>query len=226
MKIISKFIVIKQSYTLTFISLIVILSGCTKDIFGTDDLSSNATTSGKYKTPIITFTIDSALNQSGTRSLLYDNNGYYHMPLNAYSNQTFSRITGRILVDGKPNPIPSPVGLNLNWETDHYWVILKGSNVATIYKTYFNTFAGKLMTVELGTLKSNVTSLVPTINSVSIPSSTTGEINTIFAPVYPMKGDTVTVLANLHYTMEIPVDKLFSNIKIDSIQRVVRFVLE
>jgi hypothetical protein len=82
------------------------------------------------------------------------------------------------------------------------------------------------MTVELGVLKSNVTSLVPTINSVSIPSSTTGEINTIFAPVYPMKGDTVTVLANLHYTMEIPVSKLFSNIKIDSMQRVVKFVLE
>jgi hypothetical protein len=82
------------------------------------------------------------------------------------------------------------------------------------------------MTVELGVLKSNVTSLVPTVNSVSIPSPSSGEVNTIFGPVYPMKGDTVTVVANLHYTIEIPVDKLFANIKYDSMQRVVKFVLE
>jgi hypothetical protein len=213
------------SYKFTVVLLIVLFSACRKDFLNTDNGSTSGTT-GTYKAPIITFTIDSALNPSGSRSLFYDNNGYYHMPLNAFSNQTFSRITGRILVDGKPNPIPSPVGLNLNWESDHYWVILKGSNVATIYKTYFNYFAGKLMTVELGVLKSNVTSLVPTVNGVSIPNSTTGEVNTIFAPVSTMKGDTVTVLANLHYTMEIPVSKLFSNIKVDSMQRVVKFVLE
>ena len=122
--------------------------------------------------------------------------------------------------------MPSPVGFSLNWESDHYWFILPGDNVATIYKTYFNSFAGKLMTVQLGVLKSNVSALVPTVNSASIPSISTGEINTIFAPVYPMKGDTVTVLAKLHYTMEIPVSNLFSNIKIDSMQRVVKFVLE
>ena len=205
----------KASILILFVSV----SACTKDIF-TKDATPVA------PTPTITFTIDSALNQAGTRSLPLDNNGYYHMPLNPNSNQTFSRITGRVLVDGKPNPIPSPVGLNLNWESDHYWVILKGSNVATIYKTYFNAFAGKLMTVELGVLKSNITTLVPTVNSVSIPSSSTGEVNTIFGPAYPMKGDTVTVLANLHYTIEIPVDKLFSTIKVDSTQRAIKFVLE
>jgi hypothetical protein len=219
MKIISSVMRLKNSYQFLFIFLVLIISACTKDIFGKEDPPP-------APTPTITFTIDSALNQAGTRSLPLDKNGYYHMPLNAYSNQTFSRITGRILVDGKPNPIPSPVGFSLNWESDHYWVILKGDNVATIYRTYFNTFQGKLMTVELGVLKSNVTSLVPTVNSVSIPSPSSGEVNTIFGPVYPMKGDTVTVVANLHYTIEIPVDKLFANIKYDSMQRVVKFVLE
>ncbi len=206
--------------------MILSLSSCTKDLLGIEKATTQSGTSGSYKTPVVTFTIDSALNQTGTRSLLLDNNGIYHMPLNAYSNQTFSRITGRILVDGIPNPIPSPVGLNLNWESDHYWLIKPGENVATIYKTYFNAFAGKLITVNLGVLKSNVSSLVPTINKTSIADSKTGEINTIFGPVYEMKGDTIIVLAKLNYTLEIPVDKLFSTIKYDSLQRVVKFVLE
>ena len=44
--------------------------------------------------------IDSVLNSSGTKSILYDNNGYYHLKLDSTKNQTLSRVTGKILLDG------------------------------------------------------------------------------------------------------------------------------
>ena len=49
--------------------------------------------------------IDSVLNSSGTKSLLFDANGFYHLKLDATKNQTLSRVTGTILLNGK-EPIP------------------------------------------------------------------------------------------------------------------------
>ncbi|MCX6332540.1 MAG: hypothetical protein NTZ82_07890 [Bacteroidetes bacterium] len=200
----------------TLICITVFAFSCSKE---TDD---------KIVPPVytISYTIDSALNPSGTRSLMVDKNGFYHMPLNPSTNQSFSRITGRVLVNRKPNPIPSPVDFRVEWESDHYWLLKPGDNVAMIYKTYFNPYTGKLTTVELGLLKSYASYLVPTVNGTSYSNSSTGEINTIFGPIYAMKGDTVTVVGNLKYSMEVPVDKLFSKIIFDSIQRVTKFVLE
>jgi hypothetical protein len=95
-----------------------------------------------------------------------------------------------------------------------------------VYKTYFNQFTGKLTTVELGTIKSQSNAIIPTVNGTSYPSSTDGSVNTIFAPIYPMKGDTITITAIARILKEIPTSKLFVRMERDSLERKVRFICE
>jgi hypothetical protein len=95
-----------------------------------------------------------------------------------------------------------------------------------VYKTYFNTFTGKLTTVELGTIRAQSNSLIPTVNGTSYPSSSDGSVNTIFAPIYPMKGDTITVTGVAHISKEIPTSKLFVRIERYSLERKIRFICE
>ncbi len=173
-----------------------------------------------------TFEIDSAMNGYGTRSLPKDKAGYYHLKLSEATFQTFSRITGKFLWNGKPNPIPSPVECWVEWKSSHYWVLNNKSNLFVVYKTYFNEFTGKLTTVELGTIKAQSNAIIPTVNSSSYPSSSDGSVNTIFAPIYYMKGDTITVTAIAHILKEIPTSKLFVRMEKDSLERKVKFICE
>jgi hypothetical protein len=173
-----------------------------------------------------TFQLDSALNRFGTRSLPKDINGYYHLKLSENTFQTFSRITGKFLWNGEPNPIPSPVDCKIEWKSSHYWILNNKTNLFVVYKTYFNTFTGKLTTAELGTFKSQSNSLIPTVNGSSYPSSSDGSVNTMVAPIYYMKGDTITITAVAHITKEIPTSKLFVRIEKDSIERKIRFICE
>jgi hypothetical protein len=173
-----------------------------------------------------TFQLDSALNGSGTRSLAKDKAGYYHLKLSDATFQTFSRITGIFLWNGKPNPRPSPVDVWIEWRSSHYWVLNNKSALFVVYKTYFNEFTGKLTTSELGTFKSQSNQLIPTVNSSSYPSSTDGSVNTIVAPIYPMRGDTMTITAMCYISKEIPTSKLFVRIERDSIERKMRIICE
>ncbi len=75
------------------IPLLFILIGCEKE----DELILSKKT--------FSIKIDSVLNSSGTKSLLFDANGFYHLKLDATKNQTLSRVTGTILLNGK-EPIP------------------------------------------------------------------------------------------------------------------------
>jgi hypothetical protein len=172
------------------------------------------------------FELDSALNGNGTKALNKDKLGYYHLKLSESTFQTFSRITGKFLWNGKPNPIPSPVECNVEWKSSHYWILNNKSALFVVYKTYFNQFTGKLTTVELGSIKSQSNAIIPTVNSASYPSSTDGSVNTIFAPIYPMKGDTITITAIAHITKEIPTSKLFVRVEKDSLERKIRFICE
>jgi hypothetical protein len=100
------------------------------------------------------------------------------------------------------------------------------NSLFVVYKTYFNEFTGKLTTVELGTIKTQSNSLIPTVNSASYPSASDGSVNTIFAPIYPMRGDTITITAICHISKEIPTSKLFVRMEKDSLERKVRFICE
>jgi len=81
-------------------------------------------------------------------------------------------------------------------------VLRQGDTVATITKTYLNYFTGQWTVVTLPPLVNNVNSLVPTINPVCY-NSEDGSINTLIAPLYNMKGDTLVVTAQLRNVTKI-----------------------
>lgn len=137
-----------------------------------------------------TFSIDSILTQSGTKSLPIDANGFYHLKLIPNANQQPYRVTGRILVNGK-EPIPAE---NIEWESNLYWWILKGNTIAYISKSYINYYTGQYTIISLPPMIASKDELVPTINKVSY-SGTKGEINTMIAPISEMKGDTMVIKA-------------------------------
>jgi hypothetical protein len=137
-----------------------------------------------------TFSIDSVLTQSGTKSLPIDVNGFYHLKLIPNSNQQPYRVTGRILINGK-EPIPAE---NIELESNLYWWILKGNVAAYITKSYINYYTGQYTIVSLPPMIVSKDELVPTINKASY-SGTNGEINTVIAPISEMKGDTMVIKA-------------------------------
>ena len=118
-----------------------------------------------------------------------DDNGYYHLELNPTSNQTIHRITGRVLNTLEPTKV--------SWESNLYWWLLKGDVVANITKTYINYFTGEITYVNLPPLPNWEDVLVPTINSSSYVSDD-GEINTVIAPIYGMRYDTLTVKSTIN----------------------------
>lgn len=174
----------------------------------------------------ITFTIDSALSSNGKQSLPLDNNGFYHLTLSTLTNQTLSRITGTFLVDGKPNTIPSPVQGRIEWTGSHFWILKAGETIGNIVKTYFNPYTGQLQTTQLPNLISQKDQIIPIVNGTSQLGYFSGEINTMNAPIYKMKGDTLTIIGKAIYTIEIPKDNLFSDFKIDSIQKSIRIICD
>jgi hypothetical protein len=159
------------------IPLLILFSACTKD----DVIVPQKN---------YTFSVDSVLTQSGTKSLPIDANGYYHLKLIPNSNQQPHRITGRILVNGK-EPTPAE---NIEWESNLYWWIRRGNVVADITKSYINYYTGQFTIVSLPPMIASKDELVPTINKASY-SGTNGEINTIITPISEMKGDTMVIKA-------------------------------
>ena len=131
--------------------------------------------------------IDSVLNSSGTKSLLFDANGYYHMKLYENTNQTFSRIVGKILLNGKPPLEPKQY---VEWESNLHWYINPGDTLMKITKSYINYYTGQFTIINLPPLISNTIALVKTTNTTSI-NSDNGIINNMIAPIYKMKGDTM-----------------------------------
>ena len=159
------------------IPLLILFSACTKE----DEYIPQK----EY-----TFTIDSVLTQSGTKSLSIDANGYYHLKLIPNSNQQPHRVTGRILVNGK-EPIPAET---IEWESNLYWWIRRGDTSAYITKAYINYYTGQYTVINLPPMIVYKDELVPTINKSSY-NGTNGEINTVIAPISEMKGDTMVIKA-------------------------------
>jgi hypothetical protein len=158
---------------------ILFLFGCTKDV--------------EIPIPKKTYTleINGVLNQNGNGYLPKDVNGYYHLKLDKTKNQTVHRVNGTILVNGK-EPYPSE---KVEWESNLYWLLRRNDTIATITKTYINYFTGQYQIVQLPPLIASKDELVPTINSSSY-SGDNGEINTMIAPIYNMKGDTMIIKAS------------------------------
>ena len=122
--------------------------------------------------------------------------GYYELMLNRNTTQTIHRISGHVTADGIPM-----VNQRVEWESSHSWTI--GDTLVVIVRKecpYQDQTGIECIwyVTQTGAVKDTVylTQFAgqefPTVNFVSL-SASDGEINTVFAPVYWMVGDTVTV---------------------------------
>tara|TARA_B110000971_G_scaffold206286_1_gene229417 strand:+ start:264 stop:863 length:600 start_codon:yes stop_codon:yes gene_type:complete len=152
--------------------------------------------------PTYELTIDSVLTEDGTQSLSIDSNGFYRLPLDSLDGkQTVRRITGNVLKDDME---PTPPEL-VEWESSHNWVTSEDDE-SYVIRRIINAL-GQWVVVD--TIYLNIPSglIVPTINSSSY-SGTDGEINTMIAPIYEMKGDTMTISARMWTRYETYYDTL------------------
>ena len=119
-----------------------------------------------------------------------DVNGYSYFKLYSTESQNIHTISGSIRINGT---IPDEPRVKVEWENNLYWNLVKGDTIATITKTYLNYYTGQFMVVKLPPMISNVNALVPTINKVCY-NSADGSINTVIAPKWEMRGDTMIVV--------------------------------
>ncbi|MDP6249891.1 MAG: hypothetical protein QGH26_03610 [Candidatus Pacebacteria bacterium] len=117
--------------------------------------------------------------------LTEDSNGYYHLTLSQGSWQTLHRFSGTV-TDSEGQPVDV---VKFGWASSHYWyltdtlgyIVNRGVNDEGQYVSRDTSYIVGFNGFE-----------VPTINSASY-SNADGEVNTMFAPVWSMKSDTVTV---------------------------------
>lgn len=117
-----------------------------------------------------------------------DKNGYYHLQLISASTQTIHRITGNVKNSVEP--------IKVEWENNLFWWLLKGDTISNVTKLYINPLTGERNYVNLPPITTWKDELVPTINSSSY-AGTNGEINTVIAPIYKMKGDTMRITCTI-----------------------------
>ena len=154
---------------LILLALLFIFASCTKD-----DIV--------VPKDVIEMSIDTRLPK--------DVNGYSYFKLYSSETQNIHTISGSIRINGR---IPDEPRVKVEWENNLYWNLVKGDTIATITKTYLNYYTGQFTIVKLPPMISNVNALVPTINKVCY-NSADGSINTVIAPKWEMRGDTMTVV--------------------------------
>jgi hypothetical protein len=126
-----------------------------------------------------------------------DNNGYSVFNLYSTETQNIHTISGSIRVNGN---IPNEPREKVEWESSHYWVLKQGDPIGTIYRRQWRGLGWQIVdSIKVVNLK---TSQVPTINPVCYNSSD-GSINTVIAPMYNMKGDTMTIVARSNGVVKI-----------------------
>lgn len=128
-----------------------------------------------------------------------DSNGYSIFKLYSTQSQNIHTISGSIRVNSR---IPNEPREKIEWESSHNWKLNQGDTIATITKSYLNYYTGQWTVAKLPTLVSNVNGLVPTINPVCY-NSADGSINTVIAPMWNMKGDTMTIVARIGNVIKI-----------------------
>jgi hypothetical protein len=120
-----------------------------------------------------------------------DSNGYSIFKLYSTQTQNIHTISGSIRVNGR---IPNEPREKIEWESSHYWVLKQGEDIGTIYRRTWRGLGWQIVdSIRVVNLK---TSQVPTINKVCY-NSADGSINTVIAPMYNMKGDTMTIVARI-----------------------------
>lgn len=120
-----------------------------------------------------------------------DANGYFYFTLYSTQTQNIHTITGSIRVNGN---IPNEPREKVEWESSHYWVLKQGETIGTIYRRTWRGLGWQIVdSIKVVNLK---TAQVPTINPVCY-NSADGSINTVIAPMWNMKGDTMIIVARI-----------------------------
>jgi hypothetical protein len=126
-----------------------------------------------------------------------DSNGYSVFNLYSTQTQNIHTISGTILRNGR---IPDNPRQMVEWESSHYWTLKVGDTIGTIYRRTWRGLGWQIVdSIKVTNLK---TAEVPTINSVSF-NSADGTINTVIAPMWGMKGDTMTIVARSNGVVKV-----------------------
>ncbi len=126
-----------------------------------------------------------------------DVNGYSHFKLYSSTTQNIHTISGTITNNGR---VPDNPREKVEWESSHYWTLKQGDTIGTIYRRTWRGLGWQIVdSIKVVNLK---TSQVPTINPVCY-NSADGSINTVIAPMYNMKGDTLTIVAKSNGIIKI-----------------------
>ena len=126
-----------------------------------------------------------------------DNNGYSVFTLYSTQTQNIHTISGSIKVNGQ---IPNEPREKVEWESSHYWTLKIGDTIGTIYRRTWRGLGWQIVdSIKVVNLK---TAQVPTINPVCI-NSADGSINTVIAPMWNMKGDTMTIVARINDVVKV-----------------------
>ena len=137
-----------------------------------------------------------------------DNNGYYHLEL-GQDWQSLHRISGQV------SEVANEYELTrVEWTSSHYWLI--GDTLG--YIVHQNWTLNDNGYLYLNNDTSYVTWFngqeVTTINNASY-STMDGEINTMFAPVQSMEGDTITIIGQAYFADGIVSEQEIIQIVID-----------
>lgn len=126
-----------------------------------------------------------------------DVNGYSYFTMYSTETQNIHTISGSIRVNGN---IPNEPREKVEWESSHYWVLKQGDPIGTIYRRQWRGLGWQIVdSIKVVNLR---TSQVPTINPACY-NSADGSINTVIAPIYNMKGDTMTIVAKIGKVIKI-----------------------
>ena len=126
-----------------------------------------------------------------------DSNGYSIFNLYSTQTQNIHTISGTIRRNGR---IPDNPRQRVEWESSHYWTLKVGDTIGTIYRRTWRGLGWQILdSIKVVNLK---TAEVPTINSVSF-NSADGTINTVIAPMWGMKGDTMTIVARSNGVVKV-----------------------
>lgn len=132
-----------------------------------------------------------------------DTNGLYHLVLLPGGVQTIHRISGRVSYAGQPlhSGLTANEAIRVIWESSHYWRI--DSPLVVIVQRSCPHRADVLCMYEIsGHRPAQETVILPQFTGMEVPtvnccsySAADGEVNSMFAPVTWMAGDTVEITA-------------------------------
>lgn len=126
-----------------------------------------------------------------------DGNGYSVFNLYSQQTQNIHTISGSVRRKGR---IPDNPRQRIEWESSHYWQLNVGDTIGRIYRRTWRGLGWQIVdSIEVVNLKQ---AQVPTINSVSY-NSADGTISTVIAPMWNMRGDTMTIVARSNGVVKI-----------------------